>query len=84
MSADARLIGDPPYEAKHHMGLEEFSMHPGQLLQVRDRLASLDCKSLRRAAPALFRSHTRDDVEARLLEVIQRQAECPTQQAIPL
>ena len=64
------------------MGLEEFSMHPGQLLQVRDRLASLDCKALRRAAPKLFRAYTRDDVEARLLEVVQGQDGCPDSQAL--
>ncbi|GAA0913922.1 phosphoenolpyruvate--protein phosphotransferase [Rothia nasimurium] len=85
VSLCGEIAGDTQFTALLlAMGLEEFSMHPGQLLQVRDRLASLDCQSLRRAAPALFRSHTRDDVEARLLEVIQRQAECPTQQAIPL
>jgi phosphotransferase system enzyme I (PtsI) len=58
------------------MGLEEFSMHPGQLLQVRDRLTTLDCKALRRAAPRLFRAHSRDEVEARLLEVVARQDGC--------
>ncbi|TCV94072.1 phosphoenolpyruvate--protein phosphotransferase [Luteibacter rhizovicinus] len=52
------------------MGLEEFSMHPGQLLQVRDKLTVLDCKALRQAAPKLFRAHTRDEVEAHLLTVL--------------
>jgi phosphotransferase system enzyme I (PtsI) len=59
------------------MGLDEFSMHPGQLLQVRDRLTQLDCRALRRAAPRLFRAHTRDEVEARLLEVEALQDACP-------
>jgi phosphotransferase system enzyme I (PtsI) len=53
------------------MGLEEFSMHPGQLLQVRDRLTQLDCKALRRAAPKLLRARTREDVERRLNDVIE-------------
>lgn len=58
------------------MGLEEFSMHPGQLLQVRDRLTTLDCAALRRAAPHLFRAHTRDEVEQRLLAVVAKQDGC--------
>lgn len=62
------------------MGLEEFSMHPGQLLQVRDKLTGLDCKVLRQAAPKLFRSHTRDDVEAHLATILSPGAigECDT------
>lgn len=83
VSLCGEIAGDTQFTALLlAMGLEEFSMHPGQLLQVRDRLASLDCKALRRAAPKLFRAYTRDDVEARLLEVVQGQDGCPDSQAL--
>jgi phosphoenolpyruvate-protein phosphotransferase (PTS system enzyme I) len=58
------------------MGLEEFSMHPGQLLQVRDRLTALDCKALRRAAPKLLRSRTREEVERRLIDTLENPEPC--------
>ncbi|HEV7777817.1 MAG TPA: phosphoenolpyruvate--protein phosphotransferase [Luteibacter sp.] len=58
------------------MGLEEFSMHPGQLLQVRDRLTALDCKALRRAAPRLLRSRTREEVEKRLIDTLENPEPC--------
>jgi phosphotransferase system enzyme I (PtsI) len=58
------------------MGLEEFSMHPGQLLQVRDRLTALDCKALRRAAPKLLRSRTREEVEKRLVDTLENPEPC--------
>jgi len=48
------------------LGLTEFSMHPSQLLHVRDRLASLDRAALRRLAPRLLRAHTHEDVETLL------------------
>jgi phosphoenolpyruvate-protein phosphotransferase (PTS system enzyme I) len=52
------------------LGLCEFSMHPSQLLQVRDRLTTLDQPALRKAAPHLLRAHTRDEVEQRLGEAL--------------
>ncbi|MEW5833547.1 MAG: phosphoenolpyruvate--protein phosphotransferase [Pseudomonadota bacterium] len=48
------------------LGLCEFSMHPSQLLQVRDRLGELDHGALRRMAPKLIRAHTHEQVEALL------------------
>jgi len=50
------------------LGLCEFSMHPSQLLHVRDRLASLDHAELRRHAPRLIRAHTHEAVEAMLAQ----------------
>ena len=38
------------------LGLEDFSMHPGALLEVRDRIAQLDHAALLRHAPALLRA----------------------------
>ncbi|KJV31612.1 phosphoenolpyruvate--protein phosphotransferase [Luteibacter yeojuensis] len=77
ISLCGEIAGDTQFTALLlAMGLEEFSMHPGQLLQVRDRLTTLDCAALRRAAPHLFRAHTRDEVEERLLAVVAKQDGC--------
>lgn len=51
------------------LGLCEFSMHPSQLLQVRDRLATLDHAALRGHGPRLIRAHTHEQVEAMLGEI---------------
>ncbi|WP_266157684.1 phosphoenolpyruvate--protein phosphotransferase [Dyella silvatica] len=51
------------------LGLHEFSMHPSQLLHVRDRLATLDHGALRRLAPHLMRAHTHEQVEALLTQL---------------
>jgi phosphotransferase system enzyme I (PtsI) len=48
------------------LGLNEFSMHPSQILLVRDRLATLDHRALRQLAPRLIRCHTHEQVEAML------------------
>ena len=48
------------------LGLCDFSMHPGQLLQVRDCLTALDRSALRRHAPQLIRAHSHEQVEAML------------------
>jgi phosphotransferase system enzyme I (PtsI) len=48
------------------LGLGEFSMHPSQLLLVRDRLTTLDRAALRRSAPSLIRAATHEDVETLL------------------
>jgi phosphotransferase system enzyme I (PtsI) len=55
------------------LGLCEFSMHPSQLLHVRDRLATLDHANLRRHAPRLIRAHTQEDVEAMMAELVDRE-----------
>jgi phosphotransferase system enzyme I (PtsI) len=52
------------------LGLNEFSMHPTQLLQVRDRLATLDHAHLRRHASRILRAHTHEQAEAMLNEVL--------------
>ncbi|GAP66464.1 phosphoenolpyruvate--protein phosphotransferase [Mizugakiibacter sediminis] len=46
------------------LGLQEFSMHTGQILAVRDRVAGLHCGELRALAPRLLRAATRGEVEA--------------------
>ncbi|WP_199098605.1 phosphoenolpyruvate--protein phosphotransferase [Dyella sp. ASV21] len=51
------------------LGLNEFSMHPSQLLHVRDRIAALDRSVLRAAAPRLLRSRTHEEAEALLAQI---------------
>ena len=48
------------------LGLCEFSMHPSQLLHVRDRLAALDHAALRAQAPRILRARTHEEAEALL------------------
>jgi phosphotransferase system enzyme I (PtsI) len=55
------------------LGLTDFSMHPGQLLAVRDRIRQLDCGALRRLYPRLMRARSRDDVEALLFAAAPKQ-----------
>ena len=45
------------------LGLCEFSMHSSQLLHVRDRIASLNHKGLRRLAPVILRCRTHEEAE---------------------
>ena len=52
------------------LGLCEFSMHPSQILPVRDRLATLDHAKLRRHAGELLRAHTHEQAEAMLNAII--------------
>ena len=52
------------------LGLHEFSMHPSQILHVRDRLATLDHGHLRRHAAQLLRTHTHEQAEAMLAEIV--------------
>jgi len=51
------------------LGLCEFSMHPSQLLHVRDRLASLDHATLRAHAPRILRARTHEEAEAMLAKI---------------
>jgi len=51
------------------LGLEEFSMHPAQILQVRDRMATLDHACLRRHAGQLLRAPTHEAVAQLLGEI---------------
>ncbi|MBZ0222789.1 MAG: phosphoenolpyruvate--protein phosphotransferase [Dokdonella sp.] len=48
------------------LGLTDFSMHPGVLLEVRERIASLDLSQLRKHSAALLRAPTRERI-ARVL-----------------
>jgi len=51
------------------LGLCEFSMHPSQLLHVRDRLAALDHATLRAHASRILRSRTHEEAEALLASI---------------
>ncbi|WP_243047712.1 phosphoenolpyruvate--protein phosphotransferase [Dyella sp. RRB7] len=51
------------------LGLCEFSMHPSQLLHVRDRLAMLDRSVLRAQAPRILRARTHEEAEALLASI---------------
>ena len=62
------MAGDKRYTALLiALGLTDFSMHPGQLLEVREVINTLDRAALRAHAPALLRAPTRERIE-RLLE----------------
>ncbi|TAL74768.1 MAG: phosphoenolpyruvate--protein phosphotransferase [Rhodanobacter sp.] len=50
------------------LGLGEFSMHPAQLLQVRDRLATLDAAALRAHSLQLLHADTHEEVSALLTQ----------------
>ncbi|MGY1410920.1 MULTISPECIES: phosphoenolpyruvate--protein phosphotransferase [unclassified Luteimonas] len=45
------------------LGLEEFSLHPSTLLEVRRAIRAQDLSALRAAAPALLRCRDRDAIE---------------------
>jgi phosphotransferase system enzyme I (PtsI) len=51
------------------LGLNEFSMHPSQILAVRDRISHLDYAHLRRHAPRLLRARTHEEAEEILTEI---------------
>jgi len=51
------------------LGLCEFSMHPSQLLHVRDRLTTLDHATLRAHAPRILRARTHEEAEALLASI---------------
>ena len=44
------------------LGLTDFSMHPGGLLEVRDKLLHCDHAALRKLAPKLLRTAEREDI----------------------
>ena len=71
VSLCGEIAGDVNFTALLLMlGLNEFSMHPSQILQVRDRLAALDHARLRRHKAALLRAHTHEEVAAMLAAVV--------------
>jgi phosphotransferase system enzyme I (PtsI) len=51
------------------LGLCEFSMHPSQILQVRDRLSQLSRAELRRHAPRFIRASTHEEIEEMLAQL---------------
>ncbi len=62
------MAGDKRYTALLiALGLTDFSMHPGQLLEVRECINTLDRTALRAQAPALLRAQTREHID-RILE----------------
>jgi phosphotransferase system enzyme I (PtsI) len=70
VSLCGEIAGDTDFTALLlALGLQEFSMHPGQILQVRDHLATLDRSALRQHAPRLLRAHTHEQVAALLAEI---------------
>ena len=63
------------------LGLCEFSMHPGQILHVRDRLATLDRAHLRRHAAQLLRAHTHEQAGEMLQQIVATMAPACTSHA---
>ncbi len=67
VSVCGEIAGDVRFTALlAALGLRQFSMHPAQLLLVRDRLATLDHAALRAQAPHLLRAPTHEAVSALL------------------
>ncbi|MEO8778698.1 MAG: phosphoenolpyruvate--protein phosphotransferase [Rhodanobacter sp.] len=70
VSLCGEIAGDASFTALLLLlGLCEFSMHPSQILHVRDQLATLDQAHLRRHAAQLLRAHTHEQVEALLAQI---------------
>lgn len=65
------MAGDKRYTALLlALGLTDFSMHPGLILEVREIVNALDRSALREHAPALLRAPTRE----RIMELLERLA----------
>ncbi len=66
------MAGDRRYTALLlALGLTEFSMHPGVLLEIRETIAGLDRKALRAMAPALLHAEDRTRI-GEILEGLRR------------
>ncbi|HEY0178476.1 MAG TPA: phosphoenolpyruvate--protein phosphotransferase [Dokdonella sp.] len=64
------MAGDKRYTALLlALGLTDFSMHPGLLLEVREIVNAQDCAALRAQAPKLLRATSRDGIR-RLVEAL--------------
>ena len=62
------MAGDTRYTAPLlALGLTDFSMHPGTLLEVRQAIAECDLTSLRKKSVLLLRARTRAEIDAALL-----------------
>jgi phosphotransferase system enzyme I (PtsI) len=59
------MAGDPTFTPLLlALGLSEFSLHPGTLLEVRRRIRECDLATLKKRVPALMRARDRSDIEA--------------------
>ena len=82
MSLCGEIAGDVNFTAMLlALGLCEFSMHPGQILHVRDRLATLDRAHLRRHAAQLLRAHTHEQAGEMLQQIVATMAPACTSHA---
>lgn len=63
VSLCGEIAGDPAFAPLLvALGLNDFSMHPGRVLAMRDALARCDGASLRALAPRLLRADSRDEI----------------------
>ena len=59
------MAGDPAFTPLLlALGLKEFSLHPGTLLEVRRRIRGCDLATLRKRTRSLMRARDRSDIEA--------------------
>jgi phosphoenolpyruvate-protein phosphotransferase (PTS system enzyme I) len=65
------VAGDPMFApVLLALGLEEFSLHPGTLLELRRAVRGFDLSALRSRAPALLRARDRAGIERWLAQAI--------------
>lgn len=65
------IAGDPMFApVLLALGLEEFSLHPGTLLELRRAVRGFDLSALRARAPALLRARDRASIERWLARAI--------------
>ena len=63
VSLCGEIAGDPAFaRLLVALGLDDFSMHPGRILAMRDALARCDSAALHALAPRLLHSGSRDEV----------------------
>ena len=64
LSVCGEIAGDPLFVPMLlALGIEELSLHPATLLEVRRAIRAVDLSALRAAAPALLRAGDRADIE---------------------
>lgn len=64
------IAGDVRYTALLlALGLTDLSMHPGVILEVRDRISRLDLAALRKMAPSILRAPSGDRVREMLARI---------------